>query len=319
MDRFDFSGMDIFWEIFDLLQADREPTEELWDRLFATPGYAVLVKSEFTRDFFISRFRLAFKPSLAEELEKEPGQDKHGFLSHYLTVRKNPGAIKRQQQLLASGDYHHQVMDRCLEWLPLKEVDEYPPVSFVIFQNDARGYSPVVVDVLAAIELGEFIPLFLAHEFHHWYRNKLLAVDWSLLPEEYNDLVWVLDQLHAEGIADHIDKAALMAADHPFARGFDQAVEKAPEYIEFMDTVLGELTGGERQTAEAGRELRNKLPQAGHPVGYYMAREIIKRKGRKALIATVPDTFSFFRQWDGFSSATREWLDGLQAIAQSKD
>ncbi len=312
MDKFDFSGMDCFWQVFDLLRQDKEPGQELWDRLFATPGYGVLVESEFTQEFFIRRFRLAFKPSLAGELEKELEQDKYGFLSHYLKVRDNPGAIKQQQQELASADYHHQVMDKCLEWLPLQAVEHYPPVSFVIFQNDARGYSPVVVDVRAAIELGDFVPLFLAHEFHHWYRKGLLVVDWSQLPRQYQDLAWVLDQLHAEGIADQVDKAALMDANHPFARGFGQAVEQAPEYVGLMDKLLLEVARGERDVAEAGRELREKLPQAGHPVGYYMARKIVGEHGQGALVATVLNPFEFFGSSGLFSDTVADWLMALE-------
>src|ERR1700733_7238216 len=36
----DFSGIEVFWRIFDLLRQDQEPEPALWDRLFSTPGYA---------------------------------------------------------------------------------------------------------------------------------------------------------------------------------------------------------------------------------------------------------------------------------------
>lgn len=317
MHNFDFSGMVMFWHIFDILQADREPTQADWERLFATPGYAVLTRSEFSRDFFIRRFRLAFKPGLAGELEQALADDRLGVLRHYLKVRDSRQRITAQQRLLAEGDYHQQVVDKCLAWLPLDEVDDYPQVAFVIFQRDARGYSPVVMDVLATIELGDFMPLFLAHEFHHWYRNRLLEVDWAKAPREYADLTWVLDQIHLEGLADQVDKTAMLAAGHPFIRGFEEDVATAPAYVEFMDEVLSSVARGERDVASAGSELRQRLPQAGHPVGYYIAREILCRQGKDPLVGTAGDPFAFYRYYGKLGPAAMQVLADVERLVVS--
>jgi ubiquinone/menaquinone biosynthesis C-methylase UbiE len=65
----DFSGVERFLALTAILERDQEPSIEQWDRLFSTPGYAVLLKREFRRDFFAGRFRLAFMPSKKTELE----------------------------------------------------------------------------------------------------------------------------------------------------------------------------------------------------------------------------------------------------------
>ena len=67
----DLSGVERFLEITAILEQDQEPTAEQWDRLFATPGYAVLLKREFSREFFVQRFSLAFKPSKKADLEAQ--------------------------------------------------------------------------------------------------------------------------------------------------------------------------------------------------------------------------------------------------------
>jgi len=45
----------------------------------------------------------------------------------------------------------------------------------------------------------------LAHEFHHFYRNKLLRYDQRTVSPGDTNILWALDQLHAEGMADQIN------------------------------------------------------------------------------------------------------------------
>ena len=37
---FDFSGIEEFWKIVDILKKDKEPAEEQWQAMFETPGYS---------------------------------------------------------------------------------------------------------------------------------------------------------------------------------------------------------------------------------------------------------------------------------------
>lgn len=63
--NFDFSGMDRFWEVVAVLEADRDPTTAQWNALFETPGYRALTASEFDRSFLEDAFEIAFRPSRA--------------------------------------------------------------------------------------------------------------------------------------------------------------------------------------------------------------------------------------------------------------
>ncbi len=57
----DFSGVDQFWRILDVLQADSEPAESQWRALQLTPGYrlAQTAIGDVVRD----EFEIAFRPS----------------------------------------------------------------------------------------------------------------------------------------------------------------------------------------------------------------------------------------------------------------
>jgi len=94
----DFSGVRKFLDLTTTLEADKEPSPDEWDALFMTPGYDVLLKREFRRDFFVERFRLAFMPSradaLTEQMKKDTGFAAQ-FLPHYLRAKAMRRDIER--------------------------------------------------------------------------------------------------------------------------------------------------------------------------------------------------------------------------------
>lgn len=172
-----------------------------------------------------------------------------------------------------------------------------PPVAFVIFAYDGRGYTPVVMDLLAA----EGLPLvpFLAHEFHHVFRNRLARVDADAAPPEAEDLWWVLSQLELEGIADQVGNAGFFAGELPITvgDGFRLLVEERPAVLAAADSLLTRLDQAPGDAAAVGAELRKRLPWSGHPTGFYMASLIRARLGLDALVATTGDPFAFFRAY----------------------
>jgi len=65
----DFSGMKVFWEIMECLEKDIMPSEDKWDELFNTPGYITGNEHEFSHDYFIKFYTLAYMPSKKNALK----------------------------------------------------------------------------------------------------------------------------------------------------------------------------------------------------------------------------------------------------------
>jgi len=93
----DFSGVEAFWKVGSILSEDKEPEKELWDYLFETPGYAVLTVSEFTPDFFMEKWRVAFKPDYKKEREKALNRGDR-FVEHFVKVWDNKTELEAYQQ-----------------------------------------------------------------------------------------------------------------------------------------------------------------------------------------------------------------------------
>ena len=300
--RVDFSGVERFLDLTALLERDEEPPPEAWDALFATPGYAVLLEREFRRDFFEEGFRLAFMPSRAEDLAKRLEADRaagglrSSYVPHFVRARLARDTIRSELESLRELTFVDEAVQKAAALLPSVEPGDYPPISFVIFGPDARGYSPVVIDVLYLRDRGEYLTSFVAHEFHHYYRNRLLQLT------QDREILWVINQVQAEGIADQINVGEWFhdparfeeQAARPRNRAYLEWYERSPEVIGKMDDLLSEMFRHPETRGELGAELQAAVPLSGHPTGFFMANVIIEEMGREALTLHIGNPFRFF-------------------------
>lgn len=296
--RVDFSGVDKFLGLTAMLEKDREPTEEQWDDLFSTPGYRILILREFNKNFFIERFKLAFMPSKKEELATKLKEEKGfwgQFLPHYVRAKNQRKLIEEQVAKLKSLDYVEAALEEAKKFLPESSIEDYPPLSFVIFGPDARGYIPVVVDVLYAYDRRDFFVSFIAHEFHHYYRSQYFPY-----AQEQN-FIWVIGQIHGEGIADQINigkwfhNANLRPQYAEKNRPYMDWYAKSPEIIRKMGFLFEAAFDHPEKKTELGQELRAIVPLSGHPTGFYMANLIIEELGKERLVKEIGNPFAFFR------------------------
>jgi hypothetical protein len=292
----DFSGVKKFLELTAILEQDKEPNQEQWDALFATPGYDVLTKSEFQRDFFVEQFRLAFMPSRADALKEQMKKDtgfRAQFLPHYLRAKAMRPEIERWTAVQRPAELYDEALAKARALLPEGAVAGWPAAAFVIFAPDARGYDPVVLDALYCMDKGGRLADLVGHEFHHYYRNRLvdLSQDQSTLS--------VINQIHAEGIADLIDKAVWIgkpeSALAPNERDFVKLYRQSPSVIRTMDELFSRMNEMKTGRGKLGFELRRAVPQSGHPTGLYMAILILEEFGKPALVRAADDPFAFFR------------------------
>ncbi len=300
--NFDFSSMDHFWEVVRILEADLYPFPEVWDSLFATPGYAALTESEFSQEFFKKHFQTAFMPSKALMLEQKLKEGTDLYLRHYNRVKYMRNVLKAQQRWLAAAPMMREARRAVRQYLPARLLRNYPPppIAFLIFANDTRSYSPLIVDLLYSLDQEEHLSLRIGHEAHHYYRNKLLTFDPGRVQPRDRDVIWVLNQIQAEGLADRVDRRVLYfqkgyLENMPEAQYFKALVARAPAALDSLNILLNLMADRRRNYADLGRRMRALLPMDGHAVGYYMTSIILKRFGNQELVERVGNPFAFFR------------------------
>ncbi|TXT57920.1 MAG: hypothetical protein BAJATHORv1_10629 [Candidatus Thorarchaeota archaeon] len=327
---FDFSGVELFWKIVDTFESKHNPQEELWHTLFNSPGYSALTKSEFSQEKLQNAMSIALDPKRAIEAHFSQDASIGGIVSHFQEV------VKRRMELETlfdelkgkSANIETDIFDLVVEYLPSNI--EYPSldIAFVFFQRDARGYEWVVIDGLLALELdSQLLTRLIAHEYHHQCRDSILCYDKEIVRPEDQDLMWVLNQTQAEGIADNIDKPRWFYGENPvdayteFVQAYRDEVTVAETTLQSIDLIIetGVLEGYYRE--EIGKEVREHLPMSGHPIGYHMTQIISKANLFGEMIETLGNPFEFFRLYnrallilkkDGLSESTLFILDDLE-------
>jgi len=338
----DYSGLDPFWAVADLVAADQEVPDAAWEAMFATPGYRTLRERDNADRFFARLLPMALSEAHRDEAEaliaEQPIMEM--FLTHLRAAYELREELEAFRAELEGRPLLDDALTAAQVWLPAGSAARYgpPPVSVVIYQPDARGYDRIVVDLLVAYEQPEHFEQLLAHETHHVIRAGIGGPrGWGELPEA--DLLTALDNLQAEAVADMIDKPHTLAVGDwgnastgiamvLLTGRFRDELAIVQQRLAEFDAVLAEYAADPSAAEELGTRLRrNTLLMGGHPVGYHMAGVIIAAGLRDRMIGNVAEPFDFLRAYNEaaatdpgsnhvFSDAALRGLEMLERTAR---
>ena len=310
----DFSGINVFWKIMGKLEREEYPTEAEWKELFATPGYRTLLKQEFSPEFFKEKFILAFMPSKGDDRENTTKTERDTlYLPHYVRVRNSRELIVKFLNSLDSSQLLKKAVQAAFSLLPHNSgfnKASVPKVAFVIFKNDARGgCDPIVMDALASMEWGD-LSLFLGHEFHHYFRNKLpFALNFLTSDTIEACLINTIISIETEGIADLINMDQLSPVEAWIQRQnrYKLLLDLVPNSIRYLDEwVVHNFSRFSNVDQEECNALSTEISDSGHQMGYFMAKAIMRHFFKKRLIATVGKPFAFFNLYQDAANRDRD-------------
>ncbi|GLX77344.1 hypothetical protein tinsulaeT_06840 [Thalassotalea insulae] len=303
---FEFGDMDKLWKIIDQLKSGSDPLPEQWNSLASGPGYESLIKEEIPKDVLLEAIRTAFLPSKQTQQKqwREQGKAALRLVEHFieldlkrrevtnllLQLKQEQGTLSQHATELACGYFSHPAGER---WPRFS-------VAFAAFQKDARGYSSsIVMDPLFALEAGDNLVYWLAHETHHILRHTVtVSTTRNAMSATNESLVWVLHQLQSEGIGDQIDKRHTFFNDgylahSKFAKFFRDEVTNAPARIAELDVLIRDLQECQQDCDTIDERIRETAVMAGHPLGFFMAETIDRTLGREALLADIGNPAQF--------------------------
>jgi len=324
----DFSGVDQFWMIVDILSSDREPTEGQWHALLSTPGYRL---AETNLGPVIRQdLEIAFQPSRRAQFARlSAGTDDRALMLTHLALagRERPALIALRDSL-ARGTPIADAIALAAKFLPPGATSQGQPplVAFALFKDD--GYSlpqGIVIDLLYTRST-PLLPT-LAHEFHHTYTNRLNR---ALPPDSTGPDGAIRDAMYSarnEGIADQIDKPYPWSSPNPglaqYAARYRDEYARTPATLHQLDSLLTVIADDPAKMDDLGMAAAMLLWSNGHPNGAYMAREIIESFGVDSLYPGIRDPAAFFRTYAAaerahgrpapFSEKTWRVIDALDA------
>jgi hypothetical protein len=304
----DFSGVDQFWKMVDVLTSDREPTEPEWAALLETPGYRLAEVN--LGPTLRADIDLAFKPSRhAEFVSLSAGDGEHALQLRHLALAGSQRAdLVSFRDSLARSTVIADAVALAAQSLPVGATTIGPPplVAVALFRDD--GYSlpqGIVIDLLNVRHV--HLDRNLAHEFHHSYVNRLakpLPPGSEAAPDA--GLRVALYDLRNEGLADLIDKPHPFISPNPglagYAARYNAEYARTPEVVRRLDSLLT-AAGEPGRLVEVSPVARRLFWSNGHPNGAYMAREIQETFGVDSLRTCALDPATFLRAYSAAEQA----------------
>jgi hypothetical protein len=160
--NFDFSGIYELWEISDILKQDEKPTQKQLENLIETPGYETVIKREISLGTFCELLTLSFMPSKSQELQeihndKEYSQRKKMMLNAFIKSDSLRDQIKIKMDELKVFPFTEKATTEALKYLPESSVEQFPPVSFIIWGLNSRGYDPIIMAMMDLFMIEDLI------------------------------------------------------------------------------------------------------------------------------------------------------------------
>lgn len=314
----DTSGIPLFWRVHDHLTQGLEPPPLLLDSLFATPGYAALEQRERRRARLIQAFRLAFLPRLGAQPDSLEAA--HSWVRSIVPHLRRAVTRRRQLDSLALAFARDPVLRqadlRARTLLPaIGPAATLPPVSFILFARDGRGYPHLVIADLERLRTMGNPERYFAHEFHHYHRHAMSRSS-PRRPAGHGALIDVLTNLEFEGIADRLDKAdvpglsdAGLAAQFPdsseraYYHGYREAFRHGGDWVVLLDSTLSGLRPDSSSVVHAAGFLARRLPDGGRVLGAFLASIIQQALGDPGLAAVAGDPPAFFAAYQRAAAA----------------
>lgn len=298
----DFTAVDQFWKIVDILAKDAEPTEAQWQTLLSTPGYRLAATNlgPVTRP----ALEVAFRPSRRADFAKlsTGTSDDALMLRHLARAAQERSALVALRDSLVHSTPIADAVARAAKLLPPGATRNGPPplVAFAVFKDD--GFSlpqGVVIDLLYA----RSTPLIaiLAHEFHHTFVNRINKPAPVGPPAPDATIRDAIYSARNEGIADQIDKPYPVTNPNPamaeYVTRYNAEYERTPALLRQFDSLLTVIADAPGKMADLGMTAQMLFWSNGHPNGAYMAREIIETFGVDSLFPGERDPAAFFRTY----------------------
>jgi hypothetical protein len=299
----DFSGVDQFWKVADVLAADHTPTDRQWRDLLGSVGYRL---ATMTVPTVRSDMEVALRPSLRPRYDSliTRETDQASRLQHLAAAYAHRADIAHLRDSLTRSLPIRDGVAGAAHFLPPHATEGMDPplVAFAVFRDDAYSLGPqgVIVDLYHLIE-NPLTPL-LAHEFHHSYLSALGTVRRPVGDTPDAALMGALFGLRNEGIADLVDKPYPLSfpgnvAMTAYAKRYNEAYARTPAVLHSIDSLLVIAADDSTKLRAVGQRVSALLPSNGHYNGSYVAREVYETFGADSLYPGVANPFALLRTY----------------------
>ena len=306
----DLTSVDEFFKITSILKEGKEITAEQWEGFENSNGYKSLRQSSISiikasiNAAFSSNASLE-RDSILSITQEEMNSNiesliRKTILVNYLDINDNYESIKSFRENYDFIALVENAKRRLFSFFN-KEIDstiEFKPVYFFFINADGgNGANEISIDLnLIYRKTDEQRADFLAHEFFHNYREKYVNGEYY-----QNDLAFMIDAIQDEGIADLIDKT-------DGYRKYFTDIGELPEMVESwvnlynqaqidlkkLQDLIIKYAKKEISKDDMVDELIEIVKYRGHPIGFFMANQIVCAGYKNEMLETFYNPYEFY-------------------------
>ncbi|OKS86868.1 DUF5700 domain-containing putative Zn-dependent protease [Mucilaginibacter polytrichastri] len=291
-----------YWELTRLLKQNIPLTDKQWDDFIAIDGNKTYAESEFTTERLANyrkAIEIVYMPKNDSLLQVRLKQKNWYCI---LAKRYKDEELQLKAYLadtVLNPAYFNNAYQYVYEYLPKKAQHHIDGLKlyYNCLSNDAVSYPQgLFFSLLSVIDNAKAKTGTLeAHELHHRLRPNLDFDSTRVSNAHAEGLLWAINTIPNEGIADMIDKPAeLQQTDDPHGIA-DWLLDAAPATLKSLDSCIQLMAVNKTTGLEKVRFYRNMLKgTVGHMPGFYMARVIVKNGYKKQMVNRSYDPFEFF-------------------------
>lgn len=320
----DLTSVDEFLKLTSTLKEGKEIYAKQWKDFDRSGGYRTYAERDNKKRINIikSSINIVFgnssnakKDSILSIPEKDLSNniallvEKH-MLINYLDMNNN-----YESMILFRDTYNFNTLiekskERLFSFIgePINTAFIFKTIYFHCMEADGRNTTDgIYVDFnLIYKKTEEQRANFLAHEMFHNYREKYENHDFNYK----NDLNHCIDLIQNEGIADLIDKSDGYEKYFSDAEELPDMIEtwvssynQAQADLEKLHNVIIKYSKDEISENEMVDEILKIVKFNGHPIGFFMANQIVRAGYKNEMLKTFYNPYEFFNL---YNKATKE-------------
>jgi hypothetical protein len=339
----DLSSVDEFFKVTSALNEGKEISEGQWNDFDSSGGYREFAEREDKTliNIIKSSVNIAFgngtlaeKDSILSISQEEMNSNttlllKKLILINYLDIKEHYDSIKSFRETYDFDALVGKAKQRLFSFFgtPIDPAIGFKPVFFLFISADGKNKEEAIyVDFNLIYKKTEEQRVdFLAHEFFHNYRE--LFEDHEFNYKNY--LNYFIDAIQNEGIADLIDKTegygkyfAGTGEPPEMVETWINLYNQAPEDLERLHNLILQYSKDEISEQEMEAEIQDIVRFNGHPIGFFMANQIVYAGFKSELLETFYNPYEFYSLYnkaakqDQLFQLSDEFLDYLKGLTK---
>ena len=316
----DFKSIDTFFKIADKLSQNKNVKKSDWKKLYKTAAYQKLKINQSDCKDIREAMELTFlseNKALCDSLLAAPyslSDDDYNLkllLRNCVSLAKNYDDVKNVRQSYDFEELKAQAIRQFRDFMPAVNDSFLTVPDIYFFFNGPDGYAignSIMLDFNYFYQNPQRIVGTFAHEIFHAYRFHLKKV--KIIYS--NALLYTLDRIQDEGIADLINKKGseysaktLTEIGYPIdlEKMYLETVANCSDWLSRLDSLTLAHLDGTMPYDTYQEQILSLIKRNAHPVGYHISQLMVKNGLKAKMLDSFYNPIEFVKLYNSIAES----------------